>query len=380
MARRANPAMIGAFVLGAVVLGVAALVVFGGGKFMKKTQPLVAYFDGSLKGMAIGAPVTFNGVKIGSVTDFKVIIDTKSVAAARRVDDYIDDHYIERTSTITTPVYFEIDADRLYSTTGKKITFRKNAAGVRTLYEKGFRAQLEVQSLVTGQLEVALNFYPGAPLRLTGLSKDVPEVPTIPSSIERLSRTLDKLPLDEIVADVHQTLDAINKLANAPEVKTTLRDLSRAVANADKLAANADKLVLAVTAEVPALMGNVTKTTESAQATLKELQAVVTRVGGVAETALAQYQQLAENADAQLAPLMANVSKVAVSADKTLLQAERALTSVESAINEDSPLRYDVVKALREVQSAARSLRILMDYLDQHPEAVISGKRAEGMR
>ena len=227
MARRASPAMIGAFVLGAVVLGVAALVVFGGGKFFRTAQPLVAYFEGSLKGMAIGAPVTFNGVKIGSVTDFKVIIDTKSAG----------DH-ISTTSTITTPVYFEIDASRLYSTTGETITFRKNAAGLRTLYEKGFRAQLDVQSLVTGQLEVALNFYPGTALRLTGLSKDVPEVPTIPSSIEKLSKTLDKLPLDEMITDVRQTLDAVNKLVNAPEVKTTLRDLSRAVANADKLVAN----------------------------------------------------------------------------------------------------------------------------------------------
>jgi paraquat-inducible protein B len=375
MARRANPAMIGAFVLGAVVLAVAALVVFGGGKFFRTTTRLVAYFDGSLKGMAIGAPVTFNGVKIGAVTDFKVIIDTKNVGAAHRVDDYI-----ETSSTITTPVYFEIDADRLYSANGKKIKFRRNAAGLRTLYDKGFRAQLDLQSLVTGQLEVALNFYPGSPLRLTGRSKDVPEVPTIPSSIEKLTRTLDKLPLDEIVADVHQTLDAINKIANSPEIKTTLRDLSRAVANADTLIGNTDKLVVAVTGEVPALMAKVDKTTESAQATLKELQTVVNRVGGVAESALTQYQQLAANADAQLAPLVENVNKVAMAADKTLLQAERALTTVESAINEDSPLRYDVARALREVQSAARSLRVLMDYLDQHPEAVISGKRAEGMR
>ena len=135
-----------------------------------------------------------------------------------------------------------------------------------------------------------------------------------------------------------------------------------------------------VNAEVPALMAQVNKTSESAQTTLKELQAVVSRVGGGAESALAEYQQLAKNADTQLAPLIANVNKVALSADKTLVQAERALVSVESAINEDSPLRYDVVKALREVQSAARSLRILMDYLDQHPEAVVSGKRAEGMR
>ena len=371
MARRANPAMIGAFVLGAVVLGVAALAVFGGGKFFRHTVKLVAYFDGSLKGMAIGAPVTFNGVKIGSVTDFKVIIDTKN---------RISEHDITPTAVITTPVYFEIDAGRLYLSTGKKIKLRRDGSGLRRLYARGFRAQLELASLVTGQLEVALNFHADTPLRLTGLSKDVPEVPTIPSSIEKLSKSLEKLPIDEMVADVREALDAINRLANAPEVKAILRDVSRAVVNADTLIGNTDKLVRSVNAEVPALMAQVNKTSESAQTTLKELQAVVSRVGGGAESALAEYQQLAKNADTQLTPLIANVNKVALSADKTLVQAERALVSVESAINEDSPLRYDVVKALREVQSAARSLRILMDYLDQHPEAVVSGKRAEGMR
>ena len=377
MARRANPAMIGAFVLGALFLAVAALVVFGGGKFFKHTQAHVAYFEGSLKGMSIGAPVTFNGVKVGSVTNFKVIVKTEG-----------PQRNISGTETITTPVYFEIDANRLYTDEGKKITFQKGATGVKALIAQGLRAQLDVASLVTGQLEVALNFYPGSPVRLTGLSKgDVPEIPTLPSSIEKLSKTLDKLPLDEMIADVRQTLDTINHLVNSPEVKVTLSNLSRAVANADTLIKNTDKLVLGVNGQVPALMTQVTKTTDSAQATLqsaqatlKEAQAAVARVGGVAENALVQYQQLAAKADAQIDPLMANLNKVALAADKTLVQAERALTTAESAINEDSPLRYDVANALREIQSAARSLRILMDYLDQHPEAVVSGKRAEGMR
>src|SRR5436190_119148 len=292
MARRANPAMIGAFVLGAVVLGVAALAVFGGGKFFRHTVKLVAYFDGSLKGMAIGAPVTFNGVKIGSVTDFKVIIDTKN---------RISEHDITPTAIITTPVYFEIDAGRLYLSTGKKIKLRRDGSRLRKLYARGFRAQLELASLVTGQLEVALNFHADTPLRLTGLSKDVPEVPTIPSSIEKLSKSLEKLPIDEMVADVREALDAINRLANAPEVKAILRDVSRAVVNADTLIGNTDKLVRSVNAEVPALMAQVNKTSESAQTTLKELQAVVSRVGGGAESALAEYQQLAKNADTQLA-------------------------------------------------------------------------------
>src|SRR5262249_19710748 len=161
----------------------------------------VAYFEGSLKGMSIGAPVTFNGVKVGSVTNFKVIVKTEGLA-----------RNISGASTITTPVYFEIDANRLYTDEGKKITFQKGATGVKALIAQGLRAQLDVASLVTGQLEVALNFYPGTPVRLTGLSKDVPEIPTLPSSIEKLSKTLDKLPLDEMIADARQTLDTINNL------------------------------------------------------------------------------------------------------------------------------------------------------------------------
>src|SRR2546425_12057297 len=93
MARKANPALIGAFVVGAVVLAVVGLVVFGGGKFFRQTQTVGAYFDGSLKGMAIGAPGTFNGVKVGSGTNFKVVID-------------------QRANSIPTPRFFEVDASR----------------------------------------------------------------------------------------------------------------------------------------------------------------------------------------------------------------------------------------------------------------------------
>src|SRR5207245_6396578 len=137
MARKTNPALIGAFVVGAVVLAVAAVVVFGGGNFLRQTQPIVAYFDGSLKGIAIGAPVTFNGVKVGSVTDFKVVVDAKA-------------------STIRTPVFFEIDADRLQEASGVAIKFQKGAPGLKILVERGLRAQLDGHSRVTGRVAAGL--------------------------------------------------------------------------------------------------------------------------------------------------------------------------------------------------------------------------------
>src|SRR5437870_13579354 len=101
----------------------------------------------------------------------------------------------ERDRSIRTPVFFEVDSSRFENVSGSTVTFRKGVPKLKDLTERGLRAQLDLQSLVTGQLEVALNFYPGSPLRLTGLSKDYPEMPTIPSSLDQLSRPLDDRPI-----------------------------------------------------------------------------------------------------------------------------------------------------------------------------------------
>jgi paraquat-inducible protein B len=102
MGRKANQAMIGAFVVGAVLLAVAGAVLLSGNRFFRHTQTVVAYFDGSLKGLDIGAPVTLNGVNIGSVTDVKVVIDPQN-------------------ASIRTPVFFKIDTGRLRDGNGARV-------------------------------------------------------------------------------------------------------------------------------------------------------------------------------------------------------------------------------------------------------------------
>src|SRR5690242_2285027 len=95
--RRANPALIGAFVLGAVVLVGAVVVVWGSGRFFRNTKTFVAYFSGSVNGLNPGAPVKFRGVKIGSVTEIRLRqVDPTRIAAAEA-------HSI--------PVHFAVDLD-----------------------------------------------------------------------------------------------------------------------------------------------------------------------------------------------------------------------------------------------------------------------------
>ena len=200
MAYKANQALIGAFVLGALLLAVASVVILGGDHFLRRTQTVVAYFDGSLKGLEIGAPVTFNGVKIGSVIDIGVVID-------------------RRDASIRTPVVFSIDFRHFHLAGGGRIKAPGDLPKSELLIEHGLRARLAVQSFVTGQLAVELNFYPKTPVRLTGLTKDYVEVPTIPSQFDQLTRTLENLPIEALVAEATETLRSIRAVASAPEVK-----------------------------------------------------------------------------------------------------------------------------------------------------------------
>src|ERR1017187_2043900 len=156
MSRKINKTVIGVFVVGALVLLMAAIVVFGSGELFKRTNKFVLYFDGSVKGLAIGAPVMFRGVGIGTVKDICLIYDSKA-------------------GTITLPVIVEIQQDRI-----KGAPSFGELNGARKMIALGLRGNLEVQSFLTGQLMISFDFYPDRPAKLRGILKGYPELPTLP--------------------------------------------------------------------------------------------------------------------------------------------------------------------------------------------------------
>jgi paraquat-inducible protein B len=192
---RANPAVVGAFVIGAIALIVIGLMVFGGtGWFVQRNQ-YVAYFPGSVKGLQVGAPVDFRGVTIGQVTDIKVLFNPKEVSA--RI-----------------PVVMELDPTQIEVAGGDEAA--PQSADPERMIEAGFRAQLQSQSLLTGLLFVNLDFYPDAPVRLMGGDEPYPEIPTIPSGFEQLQQSAGdvatRLPalldqLNGLLGELNQSLD-----------------------------------------------------------------------------------------------------------------------------------------------------------------------------
>ena len=143
MSKQANKTVIGIFVVGAIALVVIAIVLLGSGKFFKQTLRAVCYFEGSVGGLNIGAPVVFRGVKIGSVTDVLLRADSTKL-------------------TFTIPVYIEIEPDKFTVVGARPKQLGQN---LKTFIDRGLRATLEMQSIVTGQMQVGLDFYPDKPAK-----------------------------------------------------------------------------------------------------------------------------------------------------------------------------------------------------------------------
>ncbi|MBS1214017.1 MAG: mammalian cell entry related domain protein, partial [Proteobacteria bacterium] len=167
MSKPISPVAIGGFTLGALVLLVIGILVFGGGQYLKIDKiSYVIFFDSSLNGLEVGAPVKMQGVKIGAVTNIVLQIDPKSAKVYK-------------------PVVVEIDRNSFIGASGqafeKALTYEQQKENRDKLVAAGFRARLEMQSLLTGLLYIDFDVYKDKPARFVGLEyQDLLEVPAIP--------------------------------------------------------------------------------------------------------------------------------------------------------------------------------------------------------
>jgi paraquat-inducible protein B len=165
MSKPASKALIGGFVVGAIGLVIAGVLIFGSAKFLQETFKFVMYFEGSVKNLNVGSPVVFRGVKIGTVTDILLRYDPEDMS-------------------IKIPVIIEIEPDRV-EVIGGIPREPDPELTISELVERGLRAMLQMQSFVTGQLMVELDFHPDKPIKLVGGDTGYPEIPTIPSPPQR---------------------------------------------------------------------------------------------------------------------------------------------------------------------------------------------------
>lgn len=336
MSKPANKTMIGAFVLGAVVMAVVAIVLFGSGKFFKTTDTWLTFFEGSVKGLNVGSPVVFRGVQVGQVNDIIVGFDPTALE-------------------VIIPVIFETDPEK-FKDIGPRVQ-RSEEEMLQALIERGLRTQLQMQSLVTGQLVINLDFLPNTPARLKGIDKfadklaikSLWEVPSVPTPLQRLEKTLENISFEDIADDIRRAMDGIAKLASSDDLHEGISVLKNTLLDIQKLARNLDSKVEPLATSIDQTL-------------------VETRAG------IGDARQLIANIDEQTIPLMSRIKKAVESAETALDQADTTLKSIESLTDEGTQLRHEVSATLTEIAAASRSMRVLTDFIEQHPDAILRGR------
>ena len=209
MSRRANPKLVGAFVLTAIVLLVAAALVFGSFTFFETTRKFVVFFQGSVDGLTQGSAVLFRGVPLGRVLDVGIRYDPKD-------------------STLEIPVIIEIRPGVIakYSP-----TLNTNVELMKELIDRGLRARLESASLVTGQQVVQLNFFPGTPVNLQKTDLPYFQLPTVPSPTQQIMSSVDVAARDlpTLIKQAAAVLDRVQQILS-PENEAAIHTMLESAA------------------------------------------------------------------------------------------------------------------------------------------------------
>ncbi|GAA4351067.1 MlaD family protein [Kangiella taiwanensis] len=322
MSNKSQSTAIGGFVLGAIVLLVGAILFFAKARFNEPVNHFVMFFDGSLAGLDEGSPVVFKGVKVGSVKKIEVVSDRESL-------------------DIYTPVYVNIYPDSFKGLNGhageedmKDITNR--------IVEKGLKGTLETQSLVTGKMRIALEFRPEIPIKRRGIIKDVTEFPTAPSALSVFADEVSKLPLADIANNMNTLLENANDVISAADFGTSLNNLNETISRYREVADTFNNEIKPVAIEFKETMD--------------------------------EYEKFAKNLNDTVPSLITSMEKRFEGLEKVLTDTQQLVESVEHTYGQDSEVQFQLNQTLEELSKAAHSIRVLTDYLERHPEALIYGK------
>jgi len=327
MSRRANPTLVGAFIIGGVALVVTATVLLGSGKLFRDTVEYISWFEGSVNGLNSGAPVKFMGVTIGQVTSVRLR------AAAPGVLD-TEEEFENWETNIRIPVFYEIDRELLRKE--GSIVDVGDPVSARLMVEAGLRATLSVESILTGRKYIALSVNRDTPMRLVGdPTVHAFEIPTLETGLEWLERDVQNLMAKLTDLDVEGLVAAITSAAN----------------NIGELASGQE--TRAALADIPS--------------TLAELRATMHTI-----------QALAASADTTLETVRPRIDASSEEIQAAAEDLDSLLLSLKAVIEPGSPLLTNLEQSLHEISMAASALAELADYLQQNPSALVRGKDVEG--
>jgi paraquat-inducible protein B len=279
-------------------------------------------FQNSIAGLSVGAPVTFRGVRVGAVDSIGIQYDTKTRIA-----------YI--------PVTVTIDPGRAIIL-GKR---GNNAIDLVDLIAHGLRAELNVQSFVTGVSEIDLDFDPSSPPILHEDVTKLPEIPTKQSTLQKATEQLSQLPLRQLADDTTATLRSLRGLSE--KLNTNLPPLI------ESLKTTVDKSGQAV---------------DTANQAIKTLQ---TRL----DTTLSAFEQVANTGSQQLNQRGAELHVLLTTTNQTIQQMYGVLGDLKGITSDRAADRANIDSTLRDLAAAAASLRGFANDVEHNPQLLLTGRK-----
>jgi paraquat-inducible protein B len=316
---RTKAKIVGLFVIGALALLGWAVAAMSSGRLFTQWRTWVVFLPGAAGGLKPGAPVTMRGVQIGEVQD----VDLFFLGPGHGHQVGIMVTLAVRRGSIKT-----LSGERM-------VESLSDAEVVKEQVAEGLRAQLKSSSPIAGQKSIDLDFMPDRPARFSGVKAPYPEVPTAPTGMEMLNdkieETLNKLadvPIDEVLNQVQATLKSVQTLLESGDLRAALRNLNATLSTANATMGTAEKTM----GSVDGLVSDLRQTSAGANETMRSLQ-------------------------------------------KTLDQLNATLGTVDRNIERTADTQLAATRTLDEMRETMKDVRFLIESLQQHPEALLQGKK-----
>jgi paraquat-inducible protein B len=326
---RASPTSIGLFLIGAIIIAIAGTAMLAGNAWFRNKTVFVSYFRESVNGLEVGAPVKFQGAPVGQVTKMVIQID-------------------RRDKTFQVPVEYEINITRLRTARGSYVDLGQKSV-LQEQIADGLRAQLQMESIVSGMLYVELSYRKDAkPPKLEARGTVLPEIPTTPSLMAALGSDAGS-----IVGDVVQVLYRINEMLGAINMKA----INSAVVGS---AQSVQRLV-----DAPEL-----------RATIKELPAITAQL----TRTMARVDTMSATANAAIDPMAADLKSATKEMNATLQALHRTIDDTRGLMSTDAGLGYGLEAALVNLKDASNAMRQLLNAIEQNPDMLLRGKKPMGKK
>ena len=349
----------------------------------------IMFFDSSIRGLSLGAPVEFKGIKVGSVLDVRLEFDRGS-------------------TSFRIPVLIEVEPQRIIER-GNQGADTSNQI-FKTLVERGLRARLQTGSLLTSQLFVELDMHPGSPINLSGSDTPYPELPTLPTSnfgaitqsAEDLLAKLNAIDIEEVTSVLIDTIETANRtmhsadeainnaniLIGTPGIPEAIEDVRIALKNFKNITQKMDDSNLITSATKT--MSSAAKTMSSAAKTINNANTLITS-HGISEAlediriSLKNFKNITQKVDdsnliASATKTMKSVDETINNADQTLSNANKAIGSAISTINNANTLITSpgISEAIEDIRISLKNFKSIMLKVDNSniQEAINAGHLA----